>query len=259
LIINAFILVVKMQLYALEGACTVPASSARKGKTYSCLECRQPVQLKKGMRRQPHFYHIRRKPLCRQHRKSLAHLLLQLHLKCLISGISLEKPFPSIGRIADAVWEDERIVFEIQCSPISRDEALGRISDYTSIGYQTVWILHEGKFGGRILTPAELELRKGTCYYAKKTFIYDQFEVIRGNKRVFKGPPLPVEIYKPLKSAEGSRFAFQGDLTDRLSKETDISHLRKLEKRWLRPPLKWRFLRLYRLFVEKLLEISAPE
>jgi competence protein CoiA len=122
--------------------------------------------------------------------KSIAHLQIQLHLKTLISSLTLEKPFPSIGRIADAVWEDKKIIFEVQCSPISLQEAEERTADYCLAGYTTIWLLHDRKFNGWRAGPAELFFRSQLSFFINGKFIYDQKEVFRGTFRIFKGPPV---------------------------------------------------------------------
>ena len=109
----------------------------------------------------------------------------------------LEYAFPSIGRIADIAWHSQKIVFEIQCSPIAAEEAKARCSDYLSQGYRVVWILHTKRFNKGQLSAAELFLRSTPCYFTDidrngKGEVYDQFEIIKGGRRLFKGPPLSV-------------------------------------------------------------------
>lgn len=200
-------------------------------------------------------------------RKSLPHLLLQLHIKCAIQGIILEKSFPEIRRIADVVWEEKKLIFEIQCSPITVEEVNAREIDYASLGYQVVWILHEGRFNRKTLTPAELILRQKPCYYANKTEIYDQFEVVLGKKRKFKGAKLPIDLTNPLselpliplEATRNRSFGFQGDLVDLSSKQESLFHLQRLERR---KKLSWRkrkWIRTYRLLLERVLDLVLPE
>ena len=49
----------------------------------------------------------------------------------------LEMIFPTIGRIADVAWLSQKIVFEIQCSPIFLQE-LSRNRDYQKEGWSLV-------------------------------------------------------------------------------------------------------------------------
>lgn len=181
----------------------------------------------------------------RYHHKSIAHLNIQLHLKSLIPEATLEKPFPSIGRIADVTWEKHKIVFEIQCSLISYKEAETRCEDYEKAGYTPIWILYVKRFNKKNLSPAEFFLRKRPCFFSDGFKIYDQFEVISERKRLFRGPPLAVQLQEPLSTlpsltnpplAVSSRFwplSFQGDLLHRLS-EGALSHLNHLEKKLLK-------------------------
>jgi hypothetical protein len=128
--------------------------------------------------------------------KSVAHEEIQGYLKKQIPALELEK---NLGRRrADAVWEERKVVFEIQISPISLQEALQRCTDYASMGYQVVWVLHEALYNGPKVSPAEKFLRAGyPTYFTNGAALYDQIEVIRGRKRLFKGEPLPVNIAEP--------------------------------------------------------------
>lgn len=128
--------------------------------------------------------------------KSITHAHIQNHLKTIIPDLELEKVMGP--RRADAVWEERKIVFEIQISPITLDEVVARIEDYRTLGYQVVWLLHDGTFNGRTVYSAERFLRtSATTYYLNGGLFYDQLEVIVGSRRVFKGPALQVEVTKP--------------------------------------------------------------
>jgi hypothetical protein len=128
--------------------------------------------------------------------KSVAHGQIQFHLKKQIPSLELEKTLGK--RRADAVWEERKIVFEIQFSSITLQEVLNRCRDYSSLGYQIVWILHEGVFNGRKISPAEKFLRAShPTYYTNGGNIYDQIEVVSGRRRLYKGAPLSIEIALP--------------------------------------------------------------
>ncbi len=236
-----------MQLFASDNTGVVPAAQAEKHRNYRCPECGLAVRLRGGPHRQPHYYHLRRTSDCRQHQKSAEHLQAQLKLLQLLpeGECSLERPFPSIGRIADTVWETANIVFEVQCSPISKEEVEARTADYRSIGLEIVWILHEKRFNKKNLTAAESHLRAQTCYYTNMSpsgqgTFYDQFEVVHGARRLFKGTKLPLAIHRPIPrsswpSSLNQRYAtwtlsFSGDLLDRLKSSKDIAHLAAIEK-----------------------------
>jgi len=254
-----------MQIYALDGTRAISAVKALKQKNYLCPECGQAVRVRQGFRRQVHFFHVwirpGSRPPCRQGGKSLTHLQIQLHLKSSVGELRLERPFPAIGRIADAAWEERKIIFEVQCSPISPEEARKRTEDYASLGYRVVWILHDKQFNKKALSPAEEYLRPRPCYYARGTHIYDQFEILAGNRRLFKGPPLAVDLKSPLEASPAAvlkvlrqrHFAFRGDLLDSAMRKTDLSSLRRLERRLLRPK-RWFWGKMYRLLLYKLLE-----
>jgi competence protein CoiA len=188
-----------MQLVALEQTRPVLAAHALKGQEYTCPECRLPLKVRSGPHRQTHFYHLSRPTRCKQHQKSIEHLHLQLYLAALRSDAEIECPFPEIGRIADVVWKEEKLVFEVQCSPISQEEAMSRIQDYNSVGYEVIWLLHERSFNKLRLSAAEECLRERGCYFTNidklgKGEIYDQFEILKAGRRLFKGPPLEVQI-----------------------------------------------------------------
>lgn len=128
--------------------------------------------------------------------KSVAHASIQRYLKKQIPSLELEKKVDK--RRGDAVWEAKKIVFEIQLSPITLEEAQQRCHDYLSAGYQIVWILHAGIFNDKKASPAERFLRKSfPTYFTNGDSIYDQVEVFRGRYRFFKGDPLPVQITAP--------------------------------------------------------------
>jgi len=240
-----------MQLYALDDNSPILATEALKQKNYQCPECLSPVRLRGGPHRQFHFYHVRSHPSCRQHQKSLAHLQLQLHLKSLIPSSSLEKPFPHISRIADVAWEEKRLVFEIQCSPIPLSEAQSRCEDYARAGYTAVWILHDRRFNKKNLSAAESFLRARSCYFAQTTQIYDQFEILQGSRRVFRGPQLPVDPTQPI--FENDRLSFTGDLFDRTSKDPQNRAMKRLEKRFVKRRY-FSFKKIYLFFFHAFLE-----
>src|SRR3972149_8130463 len=113
-----------MQFTALEKEIVVFADEARRQHDYSCPECKGNLRLRQGLRRRPHFYHLKKPKTCTQHKKSLTHLLLQYRLLQILpkGEVQIEKRYPSIDRIADVAWEKRKIIFEIQCSPISLEE-----------------------------------------------------------------------------------------------------------------------------------------
>ncbi len=191
-----------MALYAYdEDGLLVYSGDAEKRQGYYCYECHLPVRVRKPFRRIPHFYHRKLSPSCRQYGKSQDHLLAQLALQKLLPGAVLEKPFRDIFRIGDVVWEPHKLVFEIQCSHISRSEVEARALDYQKVGYQVVWILDDRIFNRKVARPAEQWMRQGACYYAslrgESPVYYDQFEIYSKEQKVYRGQRLRVHLDRP--------------------------------------------------------------
>ncbi len=130
--------------------------------------------------------------------KSAGHLNLQKFLINLLPTAQMEVAFPSINRIADVVWREKKIIFEIQCSFLRLEEAEQRVKDYTSLGWKLVWILHEKYFNRTYVSPVEQFLRTQLCYFSDGFSVYDQFEVVRNRKRIFRSSPFPVDLLQPL-------------------------------------------------------------
>lgn len=179
-----------MHLYALdEKDQVIVVHEAQKQKNYYCLECQSAVRRRGGFLKQVHFYHLEPNRICRQSGKSLTHLQIQYYLQSMLPGSVLEKKFSSINRIADVVDEKERLIFEIQCSPISAREVEERNRSYQSIGYQVVWILHDQLFNKSRLTAAEYFLQESPHYFTDmneegKGRIYDQWDIIDKGHRL---------------------------------------------------------------------------
>jgi len=275
-----------MQLFALDQQSPILASQARKHRNYECPECKGVVRLRGGPHRQAHYYHIRHSPHCRQHQKSQEHIQSQLRILNLLpkGECFLERPFPSLSRIADVVWEKEQIVFEIQCSAISKQEVEERTADYKRAGMRIVWILHDKQFNQKKLSAAENHLRSQTCYYTNvikpdSGIFYDQFEIIQGAIRKYKGPPLPISLNKPLlcpfrqspiktlaQRASQWELFFSGDLLHRLSQaETQsLTSIQAIEERLDQKPKKttnplMMLYRLYQLMLEGLIRSCSKK
>src|SRR5690349_20431498 len=86
----------------------ISADQANRQQDYFCPECEGVVRLRAGEQRLKHFYHLAKSAHCRQQKKSLEHIQTQRFIQERIgaSRCQLEVPFPSIARIADAVWEE---------------------------------------------------------------------------------------------------------------------------------------------------------
>lgn len=243
-----------MQLFALdENEIPISAIRAVKQRDYTCVECRGTVRLRSGIHRRKHFFHVNAAPSCRLNGKSLVHLQTQCVLQSRLpkEECQLEVPFPSIKRIADVVWESKKIVFEIQCSPITREEVLLRNKDYLGAGYQVVWIFHDRRFNRKRMTGAELALRENSPFYFTdidqegKGIIYDQLDSVKKGFRSWTGDPFPIRISAPFsisRSLVGQNkevpgvikkrlanwlVAFEGDLVHALCAERSAGFLRK--------------------------------
>lgn len=191
-----------MQFYAFdEKKNLIHAVQAKKNLNYQCIECQTRVRLRGGIHRQLHFYHLDRKRTCGLNQKGMVHLQLQNFLakNLLKDDVQLECRFPTINRIADVAWFSEKIVFEIQCSPISAIEVQQRNQDYQSQGWSVVWILHDQRYNQKYLSPAEKALREHPHYFSNmnadgKGLIYDQFEIVEKSLRKIKMDKLVVDL-----------------------------------------------------------------
>ena len=183
----------------------IHARNAVRQANYSCLECKGVVRVRGGLHKQDHFFHLELTPSCRQSSKSLEHLQTQKWIQdqFLEGECVLEKRFDEINRIADVFWEKKKLIFEVQCSPIHASEVRARNRDYSSIGYQVVWILHEKRFNQWRVSGAELWLQKAPHYFTdidkeKKGKIYDQYSVFEGGLRVARGKKTEIDVACPI-------------------------------------------------------------
>jgi len=113
---------------------------------FTCPYCKDPVQLKVGSKKRPHFAHMRPCPYQYHENESSEHLLA----KNLLAGwlqdqgvaAELEKPLRHIGRIADLYFEyqNQKYAFEFQKSAISESLFQERIRAYEAGGIQVFWI-----------------------------------------------------------------------------------------------------------------------
>jgi competence protein CoiA len=205
-----------MALYAVEDDDLIYAGHAESGKVYWCLDCFGPVKRRRGKLHFYHFYHTAASPKCRLYSKTEDHLLAQLQIqKQFPAGVlQMERPFIKINRVADLLWESEKIVFEIQCSPMTDKEAEMRIRDYRSQGYEVVWLLDDKRYNKRVIRPAEDYLRRHSTYYLTiraglDSECYDQFEVFASGRRVRKGKRLRLDLEKIRRMP---KIAFNADL-----------------------------------------------
>ncbi len=229
-----------MQFYALnERRKLVGAPSAHRHQQYLCPSCLQPLLLRGGKWRKLHFYHPHPRTPCHSSKKSFRHLFFQqlLYKQLESQNVAMEHSFKEIGRIADFVWFDKKIIFEIQCSPISSEEISARNRDYRSVGFTVVWLLYDKRFNGKRVKPAEYYLFSLPHYFInQRGVIYDQYSQLMGGKRIDKSPPFLIHLPHPYCGGPKGLY-FQGDLTDinyKPSKTTSLwKQLLKGFDRWL--------------------------
>lgn len=238
-----------MALYALDqNGRVIHADDADPFVRYCCIECHGAVQKRTLRRRRPHFYHLQTVRSCRLHSRSIDHLILQEYLKERNPDLIAEKPFPKILRIADLCWEENKLVFEIQCSPIAPMQARQREKDYAGEQYSIIWLLDDRLYNRRRLRPAEESLRSQGGYYfsLSRRLVYDQFEVACGDERLSRGPALPIdlarirfqsfpnEILTRQLEQRQKRLFFAGDLVDKVLRYPSyLEQIREQEERIL--------------------------
>ncbi|MBA3721049.1 MAG: hypothetical protein H0W88_01440 [Parachlamydiaceae bacterium] len=248
-----------MQIYALdESDKIVIAKTAKKHQDYYCTECRNRLRLRGGNHRQNHFFHIEPNRHCRLHGKGMVHIQVQQHLLELlpINECQLEYRFPQIKRIADVAWIQQKVIFEIQCSPITAEEIRNRNRDYQLLGWQVIWILHDKRYNQWRLSSAELALRNSPHYFTNMDsegvgIIYDQFDLISYGIRKHKLKALQIDptyfhiLHPSISNRRGIKLIehrlkhwsvhFRGDLIDvhdRREEEEYIHAAKELEKNW---------------------------
>lgn len=187
-----------MPLFAQDKGRPINAFQASLDQIYSCIECSGPLKLRKQKRAVPHFYHLQATPSCQLHGKSEEHMRVQFALQNLLppGEAALEYRFPTLQRIADVFWEPQKIVFEIQCSPIGNVEIEERESDYASLGCKVIWILDDRLFNKRRVRMAEEALCKKGAYFVRihpEIVFYEQGARIVGGIRANYGEKRRVE------------------------------------------------------------------
>jgi len=216
------------------------------------------VRLRGGMHRQNHFYHIQPERACRQNGKGMEHIQMQNFLYNLLpaNDCELEKRFPEIGRIADVIWLSEKIVFEIQCSPIYAEEVRARNQDYGCLGFSVIWILHDKQFNHRRISAAEQHLWPSSHYFTNmdkqgRGIVYDQFDVVHRGLRLFTSSSFAVDLSSPVrlrpafrkipkrlqKRMEQAKLFFRGDLHEHVHDETLFTKALEKEEQLLPPRL----------------------
>ena len=273
-----------MQICGLDEEKIILAENAIKHKSYLCPECFQEIRLKDGPLRRKHFFHLTANRQCYQHQKDSTHLGVQ---QAIISQLkegeaTLEKHFKEISRIADIAWTTRKIIFEIQCSPITLSELKKRNEDYSSIGYQVIWILHQKNFNKRSLRAVEHYLQDKIFYYTSINSkgdgcIYDQFTVIKNGRHLYKSFPINVSLNFPQKIAApkhpmpvqllqkitNNPFYFQNDLISKAREKPEYARWmidiekRLLEKKKKKHSIKNAFIKAHKTILYLLLKKIA--
>ncbi len=114
---------------------------------YRCPNCQEPVVLKVGTKKRPHFAHRTLCTATASDSESQEHLLAKQLLKDWLitqgaDAVGCEKRFIDINRVADLYFEyrGERYVLEIQKSHLSETTFKSRTLDYESKRIQVIWI-----------------------------------------------------------------------------------------------------------------------
>ena len=226
-----------MQIYAWDKSQRlIHSCKALKHTDYQCIECNSPVRLRKGIHRHPHFYHLSTTRSCRLNGKSMEHLQVQYYLQKLLpeGECFLEYRFPEISRIADVLWRTQKIVFEVQCSPIDAIEVAKRNEDYRRLGLQVIWILHTENFDKSWLCGAEIYLQGAHFYYSNinadgNGVIYDRHEIFSKGLRTLLSEKFSVNLNKSIVVKDVPKalkmnhrlICFEGDRVDRVLKNID--------------------------------------
>ena len=222
-----------MQVYAFdENQKRIFVEGAESACDYFCIECGEKVRRRGGPHKQLHFYHLHPHGLCKLSGKSAEHILIQQFIQnSLDDTCQQEVRFPEISRIADIVWFSQKIVLEVQCSPISKEEVQARISDYEKIGFGVIWILYDATFNAVKTSAAEFFLENHTHYLADLQSIYDLCSIRHRGRRHQSFLKTPIDISElqkrtPLQAKERQlpstlqkrlslwKYSTKGDLLD---------------------------------------------
>jgi competence CoiA-like predicted nuclease len=157
---------------------------------YLCPECHEVLRVKKGHVRAIHFFHVKEHGECRLRKRSTLHQEIQEYLHEILQDCTVECPFREIGRVADVAYHPLKVVFEIQISPISPEEALGRVRDYWSVGWHVIWLLHVDYYGKKQTKPVEEALQGVPHYFLDVGYrggsIFDELSFVVKGRRIWK-------------------------------------------------------------------------
>jgi len=142
-----------------------------KAKKWFCPACQQPVILKLGSLKIPHFAHCKGQS-CNYEAEAETpeHLALKrlfakwCHKESL--PVEVEPYLPSVKQRPDLLLG--QLALEIQCSPLSLRRFRQRTQAYHQAGYQVIWLCGAKLFSAKQLT----ELNRQMCYYSRQLGFY---------------------------------------------------------------------------------------
>jgi hypothetical protein len=202
----------RMQRFAfLKNGDRIEATEGIHRLDYTCPECHGIVRVRRGEKRAPHFFHKNEGTSCHLRLKDGLHQAVQSWLLNTLgqSSCSRECHFPAISRVADIAYHPQKVVFEIQVSPIDPEEAMRRTLDYWGIGWHVIWLLHAATYGKSLASSFEKILLPIPHYFTdigyREGTIWDELSAVRGRTRFwYSFPPrrqliddLSIEIVCP--------------------------------------------------------------
>ncbi len=133
---------------------------------FYCPACRQPMRLRNGKIKRPHFAHLTLDD-CHfyQENESAEHLGLKAKLfqnLSLVQQVEIERVLPQIHQIADLLI-NQQLAIEVQCSPLSKERLKERTDSYRQSGIFVLWLLGEKLWLKKRLTA----LQRQFLYFSK--------------------------------------------------------------------------------------------
>ena len=182
----------------------IEAIKAEQSIDHYCPECHGVVRVRRGEERSPHFFHRAISTSCHIRQKEGIHRAVQMWLLHSLGdeNCTCECYFPDICRVADLAFHPQKIVFEVQVSPISSEEAMRRTLDYWAIGWHVIWLLHAVRYGKAHASAFEKILACVPHYFTdigyKTGSIWDELSSVRSTRRFwYTIPPLRKKIDTP--------------------------------------------------------------
>lgn len=123
------------------------AQNVRPGEQYYCPACRQPVRLRRGKSKVPHFAHLPGADCAVSEGETGEHLRgkqqLFDHLRKQGLQPQLEVYLPAIRQRPDILVRhaDRVVAVEFQCSPLTVQRLLERNAGYRRLGIKPLWLL----------------------------------------------------------------------------------------------------------------------